>query len=612
MKDHELVHQQVEQLRNWISTTGATATRSRQQDGEVLRHLEDAVEELSVSEEELRVQHDELRGVTEQLAQERARYLDMFSAAPDAYLITDSHAVIREANAAAGEMFGLSHDRLSGKPISVFLSPGEKKLLWARLAALDEQQDTGAEWTLTLTRRDGASVPVGIRQSAVPGTREIRWILRDLTDRQRAEDAERKLRQEQAERRAAQAAAEQARFLSDSARVLNDAGDLPLLLRCVGEQALPLLGEVALVDIVTADGNVRRSATAALPDLDGELRAALQELHGLTPGGRIRSAVGGSEADIVPSLDEVELSEMLTPASATQLHAAGFDTAAILPLTLRGEPLGVLTLLARGIGRSCARNLLVARAYADSAAIALHNHALLADAQRANRVKAHFISVMSHEFRTPLTSIAGYADVLDCLVHGPLTDKQQVDVQRLRQSAWHLSQLVDQILDISREESRPEQLKMERCDLRDLLTEVGAVLAPQAAVKDLAMAVDAGVQPAIVETDPGRVRQILLNLIGNAIKFTCQGAVYVSLRALGDEFEIAVRDTGIGIPEDSLERVFEPFYREREQDDIAGTGLGLTVTRALTERLGGRLTVESRHRVGSTFRLRLPRKQPEN
>jgi signal transduction histidine kinase len=250
--------------------------------------------------------------------------------------------------------------------------------------------------------------------------------------------------------------------------------------------------------------------------------------------------------------------------------------------------------------------------------ITLRNHELEAalriareafeEAEAANRAKADFLSVISHELRTPLNGIIGYVDLLEAGVGGPLSEDQQGYVERLKRSAGHLRTLVEEVLTFARIEAGAEQAAAHPVDLRDVVQEAESIIAPAASEKGLLLEVRTPVDPVHAETDPVKVRQILVNLAGNAVKFTDRGVVTLSLESEGSLAVLRVDDTGAGIDPLHLEKIFEPFWQadSSQTRKAGGTGLGLSITRRLVDLLGGEIRVTSELGTGSSFTVRLP------
>jgi signal transduction histidine kinase len=229
------------------------------------------------------------------------------------------------------------------------------------------------------------------------------------------------------------------------------------------------------------------------------------------------------------------------------------------------------------------------------------------EAESSSRAKSRFLAVMSHELRTPLTSIIGFSDLLDAEVKGPLNQAQKGQLARIRAAAWHLVSIIDGILAFSRVEAGREHAEAEPVDVAALADEVVALLEPQAAAKGLELERN-GAASIILSTDAGKLRQVLLNLVGNAVKFSVRGRIDVQVSVENGSVRFQVRDEGPGIPSDQLEAIFEPFGQFRHDQSVlsSGTGLGLSVAAMLARLLGGGISVASELGRGSTFTLTLP------
>lgn len=233
-------------------------------------------------------------------------------------------------------------------------------------------------------------------------------------------------------------------------------------------------------------------------------------------------------------------------------------------------------------------------------------------ASAANDAKTAFLANMSHEIRTPMTAILGHADLL---LDGRLDpDHRLAHVQTIRRSGQHLLTIINDILDISRIEAGRMVVEPQDCSPVRIVEEVSSLMRPQAMEKHLEYRVEyIDKLPATIRTDPTRLRQILFNLVGNAVKFTRQGGVRLVVdcrrEAEGDPYQMrfTVIDSGIGISESQIERLFQPFSQADNSTTrrFGGTGLGLAISKRLAEMLGGTITVQSRPDHGSTFTLRI-------
>jgi PAS domain S-box-containing protein len=236
-------------------------------------------------------------------------------------------------------------------------------------------------------------------------------------------------------------------------------------------------------------------------------------------------------------------------------------------------------------------------------------------AEAANRAKAEFLASMSHELRTPLNAIAGYADLLLMGVRGELPGDAKADVERMRRSGQHLLSLINDILNFARIEAGQLSYHLERVPVAGLLADLEALVTPQVAQRDLVYESRRGESGLAVRADAEKTRQILLNLVTNAIKFTEPGgAIRVSFHRADGGVRIRVSDTGRGIPPEQQERIFDPFVqvdRHLTAESQQGVGLGLAISRDLARGMGGDLAVRSTPGEGSVFTLWLPTYEPD-
>ena len=228
---------------------------------------------------------------------------------------------------------------------------------------------------------------------------------------------------------------------------------------------------------------------------------------------------------------------------------------------------------------------------------------------RANKVKTEFLASMSHELRTPLSAILGFADLLVTSPKEQLSARARESLERIKRNGEHLLNLINDVLDLAKAEAGRTEIRNAPTNVSQLARACAAEVDSLLAGKDVRLVMDVPETPVDTSTDSQRVRQILLNLLSNALKFTEHGEITVMVRATATEVRVSVRDTGIGIPARSLPELFQEFHQLEKGDGrkYVGTGIGLALSRRLARALGGEIEVRSREAEGSTFTLILPR-----
>jgi PAS domain S-box-containing protein len=334
-------------------------------------------------------------------------------------------------------------------------------------------------------------------------------------------------------------------------------------------------------------------STGQAQALDGIARA---HASGAAAAGVAASAAGASAAepagDVAAILAEIRAGSVM-----------------ITPLLGRGRVLGAITFVAGATGREYDDDdLSLAEELGRRAAIALDNARLYREAQEANRAKADFLAVISHELRTPLNAIMGYSDLLDAEISGNLSAKQRRQVDRIRASARHLLQLIEEILSFARIEAGGEEVTPDLTDAVELGDEALAVIEPMADAKGLTVQLHVPQQSLLMETDAGKARQVLVNLLSNAVKFTERGGVTLSVERRGEHVHFEVSDTGIGINSEQMAHIFDPFWQAERPNTrrVGGTGLGLAVSRRYVRLLHGDLTIDSAPGQGTRVSVVLP------
>ncbi len=295
----------------------------------------------------------------------------------------------------------------------------------------------------------------------------------------------------------------------------------------------------------------------------------------------------------------------------------GIDVGVYVPLVARERVLGILA-LSQPVDRP-SEGLDFVEMVGANLSVALDNARLYQDAvetteklQEMDRLKSQFLANMSHELRTPLNSIIGFSRVVLKGIDGPLTDMQRTDLQAVYDSGQHLLGLINDILDISKIQAGKMELSFEDVDLNEIIK--GVMSTAIALVKDKPVELQQAV-PAdlpVVRGDTRRIRQMLINLVGNAAKFTEQGFIRVGAEATPTEVIIWVADSGVGIPEEKLGTIFEEFTQVDGSSTrrAGGTGLGLSITKHFVTMHSGRIWVESTPGVGSTFYIARPIEGP--
>jgi signal transduction histidine kinase len=300
----------------------------------------------------------------------------------------------------------------------------------------------------------------------------------------------------------------------------------------------------------------------------------------------------------------------------------GIQAFAGFPMVVGDQLLGVLAIYHR---RALDRNTIeLLTLFAQHAATAIQEAHLFhlateqtarlgavnAELQRANQHKAEFLANMSHELRTPLNSILGFSQLLLEGDGGILTRDQRQDVDIIAQNGQHLLVLINDLLDISKLEAGKAQLHRGEVDVEPLISECVESVRSLAKTKKLELSATVSAEVGRVFADGPKLKQVLLNLLGNAIKFTETGSVRVTAERQGAELRISVRDTGIGVPPEDAERIFESFQQGKSgiSGKYQGTGLGLAISRQLVEMHGGRIWVKSTPGQGSTFTFTIPQR----
>jgi len=557
-----------------------------------------------------------------------------FADAPVAFAVTEGPMhVLRYANSA----FRRLH---SGGEISIGEPASAAAFTTTDLTPLLDRAFSGVE-----TICDELLAPIGGRGTArwrctvwpMVGTTDAhRGLVMEVRDAATVETArtdqraiaERLLLSALREQDAAQQASEVSRravFLAstshDLARSLDEDATREIVQRC----ALVREGTWCIVDLFESSGAIHRLAVVH-PDPAKQALAHTFANHWYYP--RAEDAVNVASVARATASEAVLITResggaLLTAAHGAQelatLRELGFGALLLVPLVVRAHAIGAITFVVPEGGTPLSPDeIALASDLASCCAMALDNARLYheaamrqASAEAANRAKSAFLSKMGHELRTPLNAIGGYAEVMDMGIRGPVTPEQRHDLSRIKHNQGHLLTLLSEIFNYVQPEGGRREYHFAEVPVHAVLSDVAETLDADVKARKLSLVLRRGDVSAVVWADLDRVRQILLNLVSNAIKYSRAGHGFITLDSTvaADVVMIHVIDAGPGIATTDLESIFQPFV-QLESGAVSrhgGVGLGLAISRDLARAMRGELTVASTVGVGSRFTLTLPR-----
>ena len=314
-------------------------------------------------------------------------------------------------------------------------------------------------------------------------------------------------------------------------------------------------------------------------------------------------------------IPDIAASRSSSPIAEQWRKIGGYRSILVVPLMREDNVLGAIALTRTAVRPFTDKQIELVQTFADQAVIAIENVRLFDEIQdksrqlqEASEHKSRFLANMSHELRTPLNAILGYTELIQDSVYGEPPEKMQSVLERIQRNGKHLLGLINDVLDLSKIEAGQLVLNLDSYSIRDVVHGVYSAVEPLAASKKLAFKVEMPKDLPSGRGDERRLTQVLLNLVGNAIKFTDQGEVTIKASAENGSYSLAVRDTGPGISEADQGKLFQEFHQADSSITKAkgGTGLGLAISRRIVEMHGGRIWVESRLGQGSVFSLTLP------
>jgi len=408
-------------------------------------------------------------------------------------------------------------------------------------------------------------------------------------------------------------------FISRTAESLAQSIEFDQIPKRIAEAAIPFLGDRCAVDLVDSDGRVRRAAAAASDPNEvarlGGSASEDSEREGSEHEGSPHDAASPLSTEVARGgravVSPPELPDLWTkePANADPLLAAPSRSALSVPIHVRGNVAGVLTIASdHEAGWYGRKEQLVAEDLARRAGYAFENARLLREAKAAIQTRDDFLSIASHELRTPLTPLRMQIQML-----GRALEKGNLDPDRVRNAiatsdrmVTRLNLLVDDLLEVSRINSGRLELRYDECDLAEIIREV--LTRFQWEIERVGSRVEVEAPDSLrVRADPGKIEQVFVNLVTNALKYGKGKPISVSLVERGGSAVFRIADQGIGIAPADLDRIFGRFERASNTTTISGLGLGLFITSQIVELHGGKITVESTLGSGSRFTVTLPR-----
>lgn len=583
------------------------------------------------------------------MADSEARYKSIFDTTPDLVLILDETGIVVSVNESVERVLGYPPDQLIGSPLSQIMperyrdqhNRGFRRYLETGIRNLDWRSID-----LPGLRADGREIPLSISfgEFSEGERRFFTGILRDVS-------------------REKQVAGTLEFLASIGPGLASSSLDFKATLKAVAQLAVPSLADWCAVDLVQTDGKLERLSVAHTDPAKIALALELATLYPPKP-----DASRGALHVVRTRCSEFRAAipvEFLKAAACDDRHfemisSLGLTSYVIAPLIAHNRVYGAITVAQAESGRQFTESdVPLIEDLGRRAGLAIHDAGLYREAQEsnrlleeqateleqqteeaqvlaeeleaqaeeqrriavdlaqrteeveiANRVKSEFLASMSHELRTPLNAISGYVELLEMELRGPVTDEQRADLARIRHNQQHLLSLINDVLNFAKVDAGRLEYRIERIALDEVLKNCEAMILPQIHARRISYTYHECGEPVLVMADSEKVQQIILNLLGNALKFTPEGG---KLRASCDHAEgvgrVHVRDTGVGIEPSKLEAIFEPFVQVDQSltREGSGTGLGLAISRSLARAMNGDVVVESEPGKGSTFTLTLPR-----
>ncbi len=562
------------------------------------------------------------RRLADQAVQEtERRKTAILLGALDAIVTIDFEGRVLEFNPAAEKMFGRLESEVAGREMADLLMPEKLRERhregMARFLITGHGKILNRRLEMTALRGDGSEFPVEltITQISGEGPPVFCGFARDITDRKRSEEERAGLLERQQRARAAAEAAEaRSAFLAEASAALASSLDYRTTLASVAQLLVPRIADGSAVDMLDAKGRLSRVATS---HSDPSRAASAQEIatrYPAEPGAPygVGRVVATGEAQVLSDVtDEVLRATARDEEHLRLLRSLRLVSLMCVPLSVRGRTLGTITLASSESGRRFGpEDLAFALDLAGRASVAIENSRLYREAREAIRARDEFLSIASHELKTPLTTlqlqIQGLARKLKSSGEGVVFRGLAARVSTSERQVERLTGLINNLLDISRITAGRLDLDLEPVDLAAVAREASVRLREDLARAGCVLELRAD-GACVGQWDRLRLEQVVTNLLSNAAKYGAGRPIEIEVNGGDTIARFSIRDHGIGIPAEHQARIFERFERAVSDRHYGGLGLGLWIVRQIVDALGGTIRVESRAGAGSTFTVLLPR-----
>ncbi|MBX3066664.1 MAG: GAF domain-containing protein [Anaerolineae bacterium] len=627
--DWERLHRQIEAFREHISLFAQRKPSNSLDSDSIWNDLLSSIEELEVAEEELRQQSDELVQARLQAEREQARYQELFEFAPEGYLVTDPSSLIQEANIAAANLLNVEPGFVVGKPLAIYIHENERREFRRRLRAAAHTAGTIA-WDTKVVPRKQDAIDISITLAPIRGDSYalvgIRWQLRNITDHKQMEASITQLNEaleHRVEQRTQHLNEALLREQDARSQVEHIATQLAQLQRITSDLSEALTQQqVAEVTASRMMLSMQANSATVVLLMPDQLHLELIYANGIS----VEARQAWQRFPVITSnmlADSVRNAASLWFSSREQLledysHIAselGSSAAWIsVPLIVNQQPIGAIGLAFNDQHEFSAEDRLfvsaIANQCAQAIARALIYHAeqtARAEAEQANLTKIRFLGMVSHELRTPLASIKGFSTSLLAQDVRWSPEDQRAFLEIIDDESDKLTELIDQLLDLSRMESGTLPVAPEPRTVTEIINEVKAELLTFTGQHALHIDVPANLPP--VRADIRRIAQVLINLVDNAAKYSPPGKVInITAHLEGGFVQVDVADQGGGIPPEHRENLFSAFQRSVSQDtnQKRGAGLGLAICKGIINLHGGRIWIQEHTGDGATLSFTLP------